>query len=238
VQSLDKEMIRYLDRVHSIEQVYETLEYFSHHQLNFSMDFMLGLPFSRENKRDVIAELTEALKYNPSHFSVYILTVKDNYIHSKDLPGEDWIAEEYLSVAEFLKSHGFVHYEVSNFAKAGKQSIHNLNYWKSKTVAAFGPSATGFLSEKMLRYKWKTNTPKIEEEQLTVDESRLENIYMAIRSEEGIRLSDFPSTLLEVVERWKNKELADVENGVVKLSSKGFLLLDSLLDDLFALQLL
>jgi oxygen-independent coproporphyrinogen-3 oxidase len=238
VQSLDKEMIRYLDRVHSIEQVYETLEYFSHHQLNFSMDFMLGLPFSRENRRDVIAELTEALKYNPSHFSVYILTVKDNYPHYKDLPNEEWIAEEYLAVAEFLKSHGFVHYEVSNFAKAGKQSIHNLNYWKTKTVAAFGPSATGFLNEVLLRYKWKTNNPEFEMEQLTHDESRLEKIYMAIRSEEGINISDFSSSIEVVAVSWEKKGLANIEGGVVTLTSKGFLLLDSLMDELFTQKLL
>jgi oxygen-independent coproporphyrinogen-3 oxidase len=233
VQTLNKTMITYLDRIHSIEQVHETLEYFHTHQLNFSMDFMLGLPFSKENNRDVIAELEEALKYNPSHFSVYILTVKDNYTHFANLPNEDWIAKEYLEVAEFLKSKGYAHYEVSNFALPGKESFHNLNYWKSKTVAALGPSATGFLSEDRVRYKWKTNSAEFEIENLTEEEFRLERFYMALRSSEGIKLSDFSDKFKLLVNEWAKKQLATVQNDCVMLTSNGFLLLDSLMNDIF-----
>lgn len=238
VQSLNKEMIVYLDRIHSIEQVYETLEYFHSHQLNFSMDFMLGLPFSKEHKRDVIAELEVALRYNPSHFSVYILTVKDNYKYFEKLPDEDWIAREYLEVAEFLKSKGYSHYEVSNFAKNGMESVHNLNYWKSKTVAALGPSATGYLSEEKLRYKWKTNAPELELETLSDDEVKLEKLYMAIRSDEGIRLKDFSEGINQVAANWVEKKLAKVNNGTLRLTSSGYLLLDSLMDELFKSKIL
>jgi len=62
---------------------------------------MLGLPFSREYKRDVIAELERMLSYQPSHFSVYILTVKNNYTHFNELPSEEWIENEFLSVSNF-----------------------------------------------------------------------------------------------------------------------------------------
>jgi oxygen-independent coproporphyrinogen-3 oxidase len=239
VQSLDKDMIRYLDRVHSIEQVYETLEYFNKHQLNFSMDFMLGLPFSADEKlkkRDVIAELKEALKYNPSHFSVYILTVKNNYPHYQDLPSEEWIAEEYLAVAEFLKSSGFHHYEVSNFAKPNRESDHNLNYWQSKTVAAFGPSATGFLSEKKLRYKWKVAGPEVDLEQLSEDEFNLENLYMGLRSKTGIRLNDFVPSVQkqkELIKLWSRLDYLEIDGPLLKLSSKGFLFLDSIIQNIF-----
>lgn len=236
VQSLNKDMIHYLDRVHNIFQVHETLEYFNKHQLNFSMDFMLGLPFSGEHKRDVIAELKEALRYNPSHFSVYILTVKDNYSHYKNLPDEDWIAREYLEVSEFLKSKGYIHYEVSNFALPDKESRHNLNYWKSKTVAAFGPSATGFLSENRLRYKWKVQNAEYDLEHLTEEEFKLEKLYMGLRSIEGIVLSDYVSDLSkqnELMKKWT--ELGHIEeNGpVLKLSSKGYLFLDSIMQNIF-----
>lgn len=234
VQSLDAQMIKYLDRVHSIEDVYETLEYFQKHQLNFSVDFMLGLPYSGELKRNVIEELTRALRYHPSHFSVYILTVKDNYTHYSQLPDDEWIEKEFMEVAEFLSSHDFTHYEVSNFALSGKESRHNLNYWKSHTVAALGPSATGFLNKDKIRYKWKPNSPEMKIEVLSEEEFRLEKVYMAIRSTEGIKLSDFPSALSELVEKWKGQALVFEKNGVVKLTSKGYLLLDSLMSDLFS----
>ena len=238
IQSLDEQMIKSLDRVHSIEDVYQTLDYFKAHQLNFSVDFMLGLPFSVDRKRDVIAELTKALSYGPSHFSVYILTVKSNYTHFQELPDEEWIEKEFLEVANFLISKGFEHYEVSNFSKPQKQSRHNLNYWKSKTVAALGPSATGFLNNDRIRYKWKTNNPEIEIEKLTEEEFLLEKVYMAIRSEEGIRVSDFSEEIIELVKSWKDRCLVNETNGHITLTSRGYLLVDSLMSDLFNLKLL
>ena len=241
IQSLQKEAIKYLDRVHSIEDVYETLQFFKDKKANFSMDFMLGLPYSAEMKRDVIGELKKALEYNPSHFSVYILTVKDNYTHYKALPSEEWIEDEFMKVAEFLKSQGFVHYEVSNFAKPGFESKHNLNYWKSESVAAIGPSATGFLKEARLRYKWKTKEAKVELEELDEEAFRLEKVYMAMRSFEGVSPSWFKDeqAFLGLADKWNKHGWAALENdGKVRLTSRGYLLLDSLMNDLFSLKLL
>lgn len=238
VQSLDKDMIKFLDRVHTIEDVYETLEYFHKNELNFSMDFMLGLPLSEKYKRDVTGELKQALTFGPSHFSVYILTVKENYKHFKDLPEEDWIENEFLQVADFLKAHGYLHYEVSNFAQPGKQSEHNLNYWRSHTVAALGPSATGLLSEERLRYKWTPLKPEMTFENLTEEEFRLEKIYMSLRSQVGIKLADFPRSLSTLVDRWKESNLVTEKEGTIHLTSRGYLLIDSLMNDLFALKLL
>lgn len=236
VQSLNASMIRYLDRVHSIEDVHETLSFFNKHNLNFSMDFMLGLPNSIEEKRDVIAELEIALKYKPSHFSVYILTVKDNYTHYQNLPNEDFIADEYLKVSEFLKSHGYLHYEVSNFAKLGKESIHNLNYWNSNTVAALGMSATGLLAEKKLRYKWKVSGAEFEQEKLTEEQFKLEKLYMALRSNVGITLSEYVASEQkqeELLKRWSNLGYLEGQTDRLCLSSKGFLFLDSILENIF-----
>ena len=238
VQSLDAQMIKYLDRVHTIQDVYETLDYFKNNQLNSSIDFMLGLPFSKELNRNVVEELERALLYGVNHFSVYILTVKENYTHYKSLPSEEWIEKEFLDVSTFLKEKGFEHYEVSNFAKPSKQSQHNLNYWKSKTVAALGPSATGFLKEDRLRYKWKPNSPEVDIEFLTEEEFKLEQIYMAIRSEQGIMLTDFPKELEILTEKWKKRDLVTENNGLILLTSKGYLLLDSLMNELFSAKFL
>ncbi len=238
IQSLDPQMIKYLDRVHSIKDVFDTLEYFKYNDLNFSVDFMLGLPYSNQLNRSVINELKKTFEFNPSHFSVYILTVKDNYIYYASLPDEEWIEREFLDVSKFLKDKGFIHYEVSNFSKPGKQSQHNLNYWKSKSVAALGPSATGLLSDDRIRYKWKPNKPEIETEILTEAEFQLEKIYMAIRSEEGIKISDFPDDFKKVLSQWKLRNLATEKNNIVRLTSKGYLIVDSLINDLFTFKLL
>lgn len=237
IQSLNDHIIKYLDRVHSIDDVYTTLEYFHKNQKNFSVDFMLGLPNSEELNRSVLDELTRALDYNPSHFSVYILTVKENYKHFKSLPTEEWVEREYLEVARYLKENKFSHYEVSNFALLNKESKHNLMYWKSETVAALGPSATGFLKEARLRYKWKTKEAEIEEEILSEEAFRLEQIYMALRSKEGLVVDNFKN-LNEynfIKQKWNDQKYLLEAKEKILLNSEGYLVLDSLMDDLFRL---
>lgn len=234
IQSLDGILSKYLDRVHSIDDVYETLNFFHKRKHNFSVDFMLGLPYSESLNRKVIDELNIALKYGPTHFSVYVLTVKNNYIHYSNLPSEEWIEKEYLEVAHHLKAHNYKHYEVSNFSLENKESVHNLRYWNSQTVAAFGPSATGFLQEKKIRYKWKTNEAKFEVEILTDEQYKLEKVYMALRSDTGLDRDQFTANKSEILEKWlKNNWAIISENNMVKLTSEGFLVLDSLMDDLF-----
>lgn len=238
IQTLNKDIIPYLDRYHNVDDVFETLEYFKKTNSNYSIDFMLGLPHSKKFFRNIEQELKTALEYNPQHFSVYILTVKDNYKYFNDLPDEDWISDEFLKTAKILTVRGFDHYEVSNFGLKGKKSQHNLNYWRSHTVAALGASATGFLAEDKLRYKWKTAHADIEIEKLSDKEFFLEKIYMGLRSEIGISTEEFKGRekdFLKLVDNWKSKDLIRSNTPNIVLNSNGFLILDSLMNDLFSL---
>ena len=234
IQSFREDFIKLLDRVHDLPEVKKTLSFFSAQQVNFSADLMLGLPHSHELKRDVISELTQMLDYGPSHFSVYILTVKPQYKLFSHLPDEAYIEEEYLKVAEFLARHGFDHYEVSNYALPGKQSMHNLQYWKGSSVAALGPSATGFLNQDTLglRYKWKTSDSALEKEVLTQKELNFEKLYLSLRTNIGLQIADLTELNKLVVESWIDRDLAVRENEKIRLNSRGFLLLDSLILEL------
>lgn len=239
IQSLDGRFIKHLDRVHSIEDTFATLEYFKNKKYNFSVDFMLGIPFSEELDRDVISELEKVLTYNPEHISLYILTTKENYIHKNNLPSEETIEKEYLAVSEFLGSRGFLHYEVSNYAKPGMRSKHNLKYWKGDSVGAIGPSATGFLSlgNEGIRYKWQTKTPEFVLENIGVEEYKLERLYTLLRTDEGIEGSTFFPDQKKwgyLLDKWERLGYLSIRSGdQVRLSSKGYLLLDSLMDDIF-----
>src|SRR5690606_22843577 len=113
---------------------------------HFSVDLMLGLPFTQEWKRDLKGEILRLIDSGAEHFSVYILTVKENYRHFDNLPSDELIEEEFMLTSETLRAHGFEHYEVSNFAKPGSRAKHNLRYWHGESVAALGPSAVGFLA--------------------------------------------------------------------------------------------
>lgn len=242
IQSLDANFLKIIDRVHNIDDVFETLSFFHSNNLHFSVDFMLGLPFSEKYNRDIMKELSEILKYNPEHISLYILTTKAGYVHKDHLPTEEYIEKEYLDVANFLKSKGFDHYEVSNFAKPGRESKHNLKYWRSESVAALGASATGFLSESSTRYKWKVTKGEYTEEILTKDEKKLEEVYMGLRINQLYdfsKLIDNTEKLSTVLSEWKKLDyIAEREGSKVSLNSKGFLVLDSLMNDLFKYNLI
>jgi oxygen-independent coproporphyrinogen-3 oxidase len=236
IQTLNPELLKYLDRSHPFNEVKKTLSYFAQNNLNYSMDFMLGLPNSFERNRNVIEELEESLNYRPQHFSVYILTVKDNYKYYKNLPSEEWIEKEYIDVANYLKSKKFNHYEVSNFSLSQKESRHNLRYWESNTVAALGPSATGFLSESGLRYKWKVNEAKLDIEMLNASEIKLEKLYLKLRTNLGVSVNDFDVDLSSFIDKWVGKEVIFVKENKLFLTSKGFLILDTVINDLFNLK--
>ncbi len=239
IQSLDGRFIKHLDRVHSIEDTFATLEYFKNKNYNFSVDFMLGIPFSEELDRDVISELKKVLEFKPEHISLYILTTKENYIHKKNLPSEERIEKEYLAVSEYLIRKGFLHYEVSNYAKPGMRSKHNLKYWKGDSVGAIGPSATGFLSlgNEGIRYKWETKSPKFILENIGPNEYKLERLYTLLRTDEGNDgKSFFPDQKKwhQLLNKWDQMGYLNSSNGdLVRLSSRGYLLLDSLMDDIF-----
>ncbi len=242
IQSLNDEYLHKLGRGHAALDALNVLSFFRDNNINYSCDFLIGLP-EFGIKRDIIAELKEILKYSPKHLSVYILTPKDDFKFLDIMPSEEKIADEYLEVASYLKSCGFLHYEVSNFCIEGYHSRHNTKYWKSETVLAFGPSATGFLNICSLkfRYKWEEDLiPRLlEEEELSAKEFLLERLYLALRTSHGIVLNDFFS-------EDEQKIFKDVlfpkflQNDVVQefspcfiLNTKGFLLLDSVMNDIF-----
>lgn len=239
VQSLDSRFLKLLDRVHSLDEVYETLEQFKSMKVDYSLDFMLGLPRSQELGRDILAELDEMLSYAPSHLSLYILTTRKDYIHAAQLPDEDWIADEYLQVAQFLIERGFEHYEVSNFALSGKRSRHNMAYWKSESVAALGPSATGYLASSRKRFKWGPHHGVIQWEELTEEQEKIEFIYMSLRSAVGLKLetvrlwADEPHQVDRLVESWQDRGLVELRDGHFQANTRGFLQLDGLMDELF-----
>jgi oxygen-independent coproporphyrinogen III oxidase len=241
MQSLDTQIFKFLDRLHSVDDSIKTMEELRNRKANYSVDIMIGLPFSEQNNRNLIAEIEQALTYNPSHISLYILTIGKGYKHYKHLPSEEYIENEYLIASEFLRSKGFLHYEVSNFAKKDKESKHNLNYWKSESVAALGPSATGLIKKGKLgiRYKWRSSlVPDYSVEQLSKKEMELENIYLQLRTNIGITLEMFSNNLSrshweKLTLKWINSKVIVEQAKKYYLTPKGYLILDSIMSDIF-----
>ena len=240
VQSLDDRFLKLIGRAHLAQDVFRVLDRLSSAGANYSLDFMIGLPQSERLGRSVVDEIKKTLPYNPKHFSVYILTPSENYIHKDLLPTEEFIEREYLTVCSFLEQQGFKQYEVSNFAMSGYESMHNVKYWNGESVAALGASATGFLKfrDHGIRYKWNDNGPNFDIEKLTTDELLLEKVYLFLRTSKGLDLNILKAEkryiMMQLVSKWKARDLCFVEGSQLFLSSKGFLVMDSLMDQLFS----
>ena len=241
VQSLHDEYLKILDRIHRKKEVLETLAFLQQQDLHYSVDFMIGLPFSEKYGRNIISELDEVLGYGPEHVSLYILTVPKHYLHFQHLPGDKWVQEEYLKVSEYLERQGMIQYEVSNYALPGKESLHNLQYWKTQSVAAIGPSATGLLvknPDQGLRYQWKTEGPELfVREELGRREMKLERLYMQMRTNRSIDPREFfigrdLESYQDLIKKWNERNYL-LSTSPLRIGPRGHLMLDSLMDDIF-----
>lgn len=212
IQSLNNKALKILDRQHSREDVIQVLHWLKDKNVNYSVDFLIGIPI----ERDILSELKEVLFFNPSNISTYILTVPQSYTHYKFLPEDQLIVEEYLATKTYLESKNFLHYEVSNYGRILSQ--HNQVYWNQESYLAMGPSASGYCSVLKKRYKWLPNKT-IEQDLLTEEAFILESFYLGLRQF---------TVKTEYLKSFKNlKELE--EEGFLqgnRILPKGILLLD------------
>ena len=236
-QTLNPEFLKIMDRIHSKDDSLSLLSFCRKNNWNFSLDFLLGLPFSQTKKRSILEELDEFLSYEPKHLSLYILNARSKYPHAQNMPEDGFIRDEYLAVSEYLRSHGFHHYEVSNFALPGYESKHNLKYWNSESVAALGPTGSGLLvqnDERALRYKWKVSEGEAEFEQLGKEELSLEKVYLKLRTSEGWAPQNITPEHTALFEKWTSKNLGFWDGKIMVLNSQGYVILDSLMNELFS----
>ncbi len=152
IQSMDNEELNLLDRKHKAEQIKDKIELCRQFGFNnISLDLIYGLPCSSLNK--LKDNLIQFLYLKPEHISCYLLTLdSDTPLAAKikkgkvpPLPEDSLLAEEYELICSELDRAGYEQYEISNFCLPGKQSKHNLCYWKSEPYLGLGASAAGFL---------------------------------------------------------------------------------------------
>lgn len=237
-QSLDEKFLKILDRAHSLDESYLLLEKALSSGLNFSFDFLLGVPYSHSYKRNVIKELEDFLQFKPHHVSLYILNARSKYPLTKFMPNDDYIRGEYLDVCLFLEEQGLHQYEVSNFARPSYESLHNKKYWNSQSVAALGPTGTGlikFSEDYGKRYKWKPGSARFEIEELGPEELELERVYLELRTGQGWlpHSHQLSEKLLKTLHSWSERQLLTSLTPRVTLNAQGFVILDSLMDELF-----
>ncbi|MCC8357352.1 MAG: radical SAM family heme chaperone HemW [Oscillospiraceae bacterium] len=146
MQSASDDLLKIIGRRHSFAQVKKAVQMIRAEGFdNLSLDLMYGLP--NQTKADWAQTLARAIELEPEHLSCYGLKLEegtpmyDAYQDSPVIPTDDEQADMYLYAVETLAHYGYQQYEVSNFAKRGYASRHNMKYWDMDDYLGFGPGA-------------------------------------------------------------------------------------------------
>lgn len=158
MQTADCDQLRALHRLHDFAQVKAAVQLIREAKFeNLSLDLIYGLPGqSLESWEDT---LMQALDLQPEHISAYGLKVEADtplslrVARGETLPDEDLQADMYLHLTSCLPRAGFRQYEISNFAKTGRESRHNLKYWMGREYFGFGPGAHSDLDGRRFAYR-------------------------------------------------------------------------------------
>ena len=153
VQSLDDEILKIIGRIHDREEVFEKFKIVEKYFDNISVDMMFGLPnqtveILKNNLEEVISSFGKNGKLK--HISVYSLILEkgtkfwNNSKIEKMLPNEEEERNMYKTAQEILKKNGYMQYEISNFAKEGYESRHNVNCWKQHEYYGFGIGSSSY----------------------------------------------------------------------------------------------
>ena len=202
LQSGFDEQLKKLNRVHTAKDFLLCCNMLKGE--NVSADILIGL---HDQKLDEVKKTIDlAIAGGVSHISVYALTpevgtpIYTDYLNG-ELLSDDEVADIYDGVLAYLKEQGFERYEVSNFAKAGKYSRHNMNYWKRGEYIGVGVSASSFMDGKRFTNTYNVNeyinaviynkNPEISLDVIEDKDARFEFIMLALRTTSGLNVKEY-----------------------------------------------
>ncbi len=258
VQSDDDEMLKKLGRPHTYAQAVA-----AYHKIrkagfkNVSIDLMYGLP--GQDLLDWQETLDNVLRLLPEHISCYALKVEEGttfyeYRDMLNLPDDDTQAEMYLTAVEALRSRGFRQYEISNFARKGLVSKHNLKYWTGGEYLGFGPAASSDFAGKRFTLKRdlhayiegiRTGGDIMEEmEEIPMRERAGEYLMLRLRTSQGIEAQEYEKMFLlpfapleDVLEKQRRLfHATQTDTGRWVLTPKGYLVSNDVITDLLIAQ--
>jgi oxygen-independent coproporphyrinogen III oxidase len=154
VQSLSDDELKSIGRIHTAAQAIAAIKLAKKISFNsISADLIIGLP--GQTRATLRRSLETLVGLGVEHLSVYCLSVEEGTPLAEDppsdLPSDDAQAELYEKTCVFLAEHGFIHYEISNFAREGYECLHNLNYWRGGEYIGLGAAAASHLNGKRFK---------------------------------------------------------------------------------------
>ena len=248
LQTFDEAALRWMGRLHGADGPPRAVDLARDVGIdNVSVDLIFGLPQHLDRSWD--DDLTRVLELDVPHVSLYGLTVEYGtqlgraVREGKESPvDEEQYRREFLRAAEVLTAAGYVHYEVSNFARPGREARHNAVYWRGDPYLGLGNGAHSFAApvrrwnvrdwEEYLMRLAAGAAPEVEREVVDVEGDALERAWLGLRTRSGIPWSALGSKQESLVRRWVSEGLAEGSNGHFRLTVEGWLLLDQLAVDL------
>lgn len=233
MQSSNNAELKLSNRPHTNEDFLKAIKAIRYAKIkNLSIDCLIGLQGS--TKETAIASVKQAIKMRPKHISVYALNCEENCIlyslvknNRVKLPSDDDVAGILENVNKLLKSRGYIHYEISNYAKRGYESKHNLNYWAGKDYIGFGCGAVscykGVRSECVSEVEeYCKNKFKYKTEEITPEIKAEEVIMLGLRTNKGISLDLLNDEKKAYANMLVENKYAVIKNNQLILTEKGF----------------
>ncbi|KAB8126884.1 oxygen-independent coproporphyrinogen III oxidase [Gracilibacillus oryzae] len=223
VQDFNDDMLEKLGRLHRVKDVYQNINDLTQIGLtNISIDLMYGLP--NQSFEDFKGSLAEALQFNLPHYSAYSLQIEPKTIFYQrykkgklSKPPEETEADMYEYLRDKMREHGVPQYEISNFAKPGYESKHNLTYWNNDFYYGFGAGSHGYLPGKRVinvrphptyvEKALQTGEPVLHIEEIGKKERIEEELFLGLRKSEGVSLKNFEQKYHLSVETLYQEEL-------------------------------
>lgn len=245
VQTFNNELLKRIGRSHRVKDVYETVEAAKRIGFdNISIDLMYGLP--GQKIKDVEDSLKETFSLDIQHCSAYSLIVEPKTVFYNllqkgklPLPGEDVEGEMYELIMAEMEAHGLHQYEISNYAKPGYESRHNLVYWNNEEYFGFGAGAHGYLNgvrqaniypiNKYIQTVEGGDFPVRSKTTLTEKERMEEEMFLGLRKTAGVSIDRFREkfgrNLLDIygeqIERLVNRKLITITENSIRLTKAG-----------------
>ena len=255
VQSFNDKILKELGRNHNSKEALESIELVKKIGFDINLDLIFG--YQSQTIEDILYDLEMVKKINPEHISYYALIIeeKTKFKALQNAGKLNFLDEEterkmYHLIVEKLEKIGLKQYEVSNFSKIGKESVHNKKYWNCKEYLGLGISAHSYLKDerfsntvdfaKYIKELQKGNIPVDFREKLDISTKKFEYIIMNMRLKDGFLISDynrlFESDFLEenkkVVERGLENNVVEIKDGRIYFTKKGFDIMDSFFVDI------
>ena len=253
VQSFIEEELLILGRAHTAKDTEDAISMIRNAGFqNFNLDIMYAIP--GQTLESFTFTLEKALSFSPTHLSLYSLILEEgtefwNKRHSLSLPTEAEELEMYQKAARLLRDSGYIHYEISNYAKYGCECKHNRKYWNLSPYVGVGAAAHSFYNgkryandSKLKEYVANPLSLRCNSESATPAILAYEYVMLGLRTREGISLSHYQNlcgcSLLQGKESFTEQ---CIEQGYIEqngdricITEKGFYLSNAILSEFLA----